>query len=161
MATNFLEAPGTSGFITAPFNLMSSELNALATGNTATSSVGGTSGVFSQTNIANAIWGKIWFSAGGAFTPTGVPDIHGWFLSSDDGGTHFEAAITANADLPRPPDFVIPFWAAAYASGNRSWAPGLVKLPFESFKVYVRSNLGVSLSASGHTIQLGSVAVQF
>ena len=59
MATDFLQDPGTNGFIATPFNLLSTELNSLVTGNTAVSSAGGTSGVFTQTNYNSAIFCEI------------------------------------------------------------------------------------------------------
>jgi hypothetical protein len=53
MATNFLEATGTNGFIATPFNLMSTELNSLANNNSATSSAGGqgSNGIFSPRDL--------------------------------------------------------------------------------------------------------------
>lgn len=166
MAINFLEATGTNGFIATPFNLMSTELNALASGAAATSSVGGTSGVFSQTNNASGIWGSLYFTAGGAFTPTAGGFLAGWFLLSTDGGTTFEAAIstpsTTVSAVSRAPDFIIPLDNAAHASGNIRWCQGRrIQLPFESYKVIIQNNSGVALSASGHTIKVGPVAIQY
>lgn len=165
MAVNFLQAAGTNGFIATPFNLQSTELNALASGGAATSSVGGSSGVFSQTNDANAIWGSVYFTAGGASTPTAGGYIAGWFLRSTDGGTTFESAIatpsTTVPALQRSPDFIIPFSAAALSTGNIVWATGLVRLPFESYKVVIQNMTGAALSASGHTVKLGPVATQY
>ena len=53
---NFLNQPGTNGLIQAAFNLVTSEMNALSNGSAASSTVGGTSGVFTQTNWSSAIW---------------------------------------------------------------------------------------------------------
>lgn len=161
MPTNFLLASGTNGFIVTPFDLQSTELNTLANGNTATSSVGGTSGVYTQTSTGQAPQGEVWFSAGGAFTPTAGGYLAGWFLRSSDGGTTFERVV-ANNDLPRAPDFVIPLFASAYASGDLAFAAGVtVLLPWESFKVLLRNNSGVALPASGNHLKLGPVALQF
>lgn len=165
MASNFLLQAGTSGFLATPFNLQSTELNALASGSAAVSSVGGTSGVFSQTNTINAIFGSVYFTAGGSFTPTAGGFLAGWFLLSTDGGTTFETVVatpsTTVLAIPRPPDFVIPLSAAAYASGNIAWATGrFVSLPFESFKVEIQNLSGAALSASGHLIKLGPVGTQ-
>lgn len=159
MATNFLEAAGTNGFITTPFNLMTTELNTLANGSNAISSVGGTSGVFSQSNFASAIWGDIHLKAGGAFTPTAGGYFAGWFLYSPDGGTTFEKVVAAT-DLPRPADFIIPVFASAYASTDIS-SSNIVRLPWWSTKVYIANHSGVSLPASGNVIQCGPVAVQY
>lgn len=160
MATNFLEAVGTSGFIATPFNLQTTELNALGSGANVVSSVGGTAGVFTQTNFASAIWGAVHFKAGGAFTPTAGGYLAGWFLYSPDGGSTFEKVVAAT-DVPRPPDFIIPLFASAYASGDIAQSSGIVRLPWWSTKVYVGNRSGVALSASGHVIQCGPVAVQY
>jgi hypothetical protein len=161
MATNFLLAPGTNGFIVTPFNLMSTELNALAINATIISSVGGTSGVFNQTSFGSAIWGNIWFASGGAFTPTAGGYLAGWFVQSSDGGTTFELNVGTTIGLPRPPDFTIPLWVSAYAATNISFASGFVKLPWASCKVLILNASGVALSASGHTIKCGPVAIQY
>ena len=68
MPTNFLQE---TGFLTAPFNLMTTELNALGSGANGISSVGGTAGVFTQTNFGSGIYGAVHFKAGGAFTGGG------------------------------------------------------------------------------------------
>jgi hypothetical protein len=166
MPTDFLYKTGTNGFLTAPINLFSTELNALASGAAATSSVGGTSGVFSQSSLGSGIWGSLYFTAGGAFTPTAGGYLAGWFLLSTDGGTTFEAAIstpsTSVPALSRAPDFVIPLDNVAHASGNIRWCQGRrILLPAESYKVLIQNNSGVALSASGHTIKCGSVAEQY
>jgi hypothetical protein len=161
MATNFLLTAGTTGFIATPFNLQSSQLNSLGNGNTAISSVGGTSGVFNQTNIANAMMGEIWFQAGGAFTPTAGGSLWGWFIPSDDGGAHFEKLV-ANTAPPRSPDFIIPLFTSAYAAGDRQWCQGrYVMLEWASFEVLIQNNAGVTLPASGNLVYLGPVATQY
>ena len=169
-ATNFLEAAGTNGFIATPFNLQSTELNALGSGTCATSSVGGTSGVFSQSNNANAIWGSIFFSSGGTFTPAAAQAIEGWFLLSSDGGTTFETQTatcsTTVAPLARAPDFVIPLSAAAYASGNLAWISGrFAQLPWESYKVVIWNQASgaaaTALPATTNLIKLGPTAIQY
>ena len=156
---DFLLDAGTSGFITSLFNLMTTELNALGNGAIATSSVGGSSGVFSQTNFVNAQKVFVIFTAGGAFTPTAGGCLSGWWDMSDDGGTHFEKTVAATA-MPRPPDFYIPLFASAYASGDRSWSP-VARAPWPSCKIVVQNNSGVALSASGHTLQAACVAEKY
>lgn len=157
MATNFLEAAGTSGFIATPFALMgATDLSGLTNGNGVTS----TASVLSQTTFANAIWCQVFFQAAGAFTPTAGGYIAGWWLNSDNGGTNFEKVV-ANTDLPRSPDFIIPMFASAYASGDRSWAAGIVKAPFGSCKAFVMNHAGVNLSANNHLIQAAPVAIQY
>lgn len=160
MATNFLEAAGANGFIATPFNLMTTELNALGSGANAVSSVGGTSGVFTQASFASAPWCEVHFKAGGAFTPTAGGFLAGWWLYSPDGGSTFEKVVAAT-DIPRAPDFVIPLFASAYASGDIAQALGLVRVPFWSTKLYIGNRSGVALSASGHVIQAGPVTLQY
>jgi hypothetical protein len=157
MPTSFLQE---SGFLTPAFNLMTTELNALGSGANVVSSVGGTSGVFTQTNFAQGIFGAIHFKAGGAFTVVAGGYIAGWFLYSPDGGSTYEK-VTAAVDMPRPPDFIIPFPTGATATNDVFQASGLVRLPWWSTKVYVGNRTGVALSASGHVIQCAPVAVQY
>lgn len=161
MVANFLDySGGTNGFLTAPFNLMTTELNTLADGSSAVSSVGGTSGKFSQTSQGSGIWGVAHFLAGGAVTPSAGGFISGWFLYSPDGGTSFEKTVS-NTDLPRAPDFIIPLFNSAYAANDISQSSGLIRLPWWTYKLFVVSHLGVSLPASGNIIKLASVATQY
>lgn len=165
MAQTFLQDAGTNGFIATPFNLLSTELNALTNGSSATSSVGGSSGVFSQSNIANAIKGMIYAEVGGAFTPTAGAALYGWFLRSPDGGTSFEKTTTSSttiAPLPRAPDFVIPLDAVAYASSDIAISQDdddtLLAAP--SWKLVVWNLAGATLPATGNTISVGPTATQ-
>jgi hypothetical protein len=164
MTTTFLNDPGTSGFIATPFNLLSTELSALASGAACVSSVGGASGVFNQMNFASAIWGKIYLTAGGAFTPAIGGTLSGWWLESPDGGTTFETEVatpsTTVAALSRSPDFIISLDNAAYATGNIRFASSFVKLPWASCKVLLQNNSGVALPATGNLIKVGPVAIQ-
>lgn len=157
--TDFLYNPGTNGFTSTPYNLLSSELNSLANNTIVTSSVGGTSGVFSQTNTGNAMLGAIYFVAGGAFTPTQGGYLLGWFSRSPDGGTNFEKSLAA-VGLARSPDFIIPLQVTAYATSDIAWCQDPeVRLPFESNKIILLNASGVTLPASGNLIKLGPVGV--
>lgn len=158
MSADFLLDPGTSGFIATPFNLQSTELNALTNGSSATSSVGGTSGVYTPSNFANAQWWLPIFIAGGAFTPTAGGAISGWFLYSDD-TTHFEKAVS-NTALPRPPDFVIPLFASAYASADRAFGP-IARAPWPNCKILLINNAGATLPATGNLVMAGPVAERY
>ena len=159
--TDFLYDAGTSGYIATPFNLLSTELNTLASASVVVSSVGGTSGVFSQSNTVSGLVGAIYFSAGGAFTPTAGGFLAGWFLASSDGGTTFEKFVS-NVSPPRAADFVIPFMNQAYASGELAFSNGiLVPLPPTSFKIALFQAAGVTLPASGNLVKLGPVAVKY
>jgi hypothetical protein len=160
VATNFLQAAGTNGFIPTPFNLQSTELNALANGSSAVSSVGGTSGAFTQSNTANAIWGEIALTLGtGTYTPSAGGYVAGWFLYSPDGGSSYETTAS-NTDLPRSPDFIIPV-LTSYSTGGLAQASGIVRLPWWSFKVFTVNHSGATLPATGNLIKLGPVAIQY
>lgn len=160
MATNFLEASGTNGFIATPFNLMSTELNTLANNSSALSSVGGSSGIFNLASFANAIWCEVYFVSGGTFTPAAPNSIYGWFLFSPDGGSTFEKVVS-NTDVNRSPDFIIPLIVAAHAVGDIVQASGLVRVPWWSNKVFVNSHAGNSLPATGNLIKAAPVAIQY
>lgn len=160
--TDFLLDAGTNGFLVTPFDLLTTELNSLTAtgGGTAVSSVGGTSGVFNQTNTSNAPQGSIWFKSGGSFTPSAGGHLDGWFLRSTDGGTTFEKNVSATS-MPRPPDFVIPLFTS-YASADIQWASGgFVLLPWESFKVLLQNNSGAALPSTGNKITLGPVGLKY
>ncbi len=167
MSSPFLLDAGTYGFIATPFDLLSTEsgFGGLTNGSTVISSVGGTSGAFSQTNTAQAPLGAIWFGSGGAFTPVAGGYLAGWFLRSSDGGTTFEPTVTSSTTQPpvqRAPDFVIPLPPAAISSGQIFFASGCeVPLPWESFKVALWNLSGVTLPTSGNTVVCGPVAVQY
>lgn len=158
---NFILAAGTNGFITTPVSLLTTELNGLTNVHTAVSSVGGTSGVFTQSSFANAPLLGIEFTSGGAFTPAAGDELWGWFLESLDGGSNFDR-LASNTPLARTPDFTIPLIASAYASADRAWAQGryVDRPPFGSFKVAVYS-LTVTLPASGNIIKMGPAAMTY
>lgn len=163
-ATNFLESAGTGGFIATPFSLQTTELNSLANGGAAISSVGGTSGVFTQSSAGSAIWCSISITFGGAITPTAGGVIDVWFLRSN--ATGYETAVATPsatvAALPRAPDAIIPLSAAAYASGNVAWvAGGFVKEPWESYYVEVQNLSGATLPSTGNILKCGPTAIQY
>jgi len=159
MATNFLQAAGSHGFIVTPVTIMTTELNTLANGSCAASSVGGTSGVFTQTNFGQAIWAELEFIAGGAFTPTAGGFLALWWLFSEAGST-FEKTVTAT-DQPRSPDAIIPLFASAYATNDIAKANGIIRLPAYDTKGYMANHSGVSLPGSGNIIKVGPTATQY
>lgn len=166
MSLPFLLDAGTAGFIQAPFNLLSTELNSLASGAAVISSVGGTSGVFNQTNSSQAIWSSLYFTSTGTFTPTGGPFLAGWFLLSSDGGTTFEGQISSPSAtvpaIPRAPDFSIPLDITTYSTTTLKWCQGRrVQFPWESYQVLLQNLSGVALPSSGNTIKCGGVAIQY
>ena len=114
-ATPFLWQPGAAntGLYAPALTLMSTELNAFASGAVVLSSVGGSAGVFGNSNTGQVIWSPLVLtlsSTGGAFQ-TGS-NLSCWFLQSLDGVT-FE---NGSAAPPRAPDVVFPLPAAALAA---------------------------------------------
>lgn len=157
-ATNFLWAPGTSnnGEIGSVLTLLSTEMNSLASGSVAASTVGGTSGVFSNSDTSQAIWAEVFANlgtAGGACAAGG--NISGWFLSSSNGST-FEPTSAAPA---RAPDFIVPLPQTTLNATYK--AMGLVRVPALKFKVLVQNNCGNAFAASANTITLAPTAVQY
>ena len=157
----FLQStPGTA------FNLLTTEINTLGSGACATSSVGGTSGTFTQTNNLSYPWGQPSFTAGGAFTPAAGQALLGWFTESN--GTAVETPVatcsTTTPPFSRGPDFSIPLVTAAYASSNVVLAQGrTVAMPWGSYKV-VLWNAGTggavtALPASGNIITIVPEAI--
>ena len=167
MATNFLHATGTNGFIVSPFNLFNNTdaaFDGLVNGNTVTSANAGTSGKFNQTNFGSAQMGLIWLVVGDvAWTPTAGGNLTGWWIHSTDGGTTFENT-DSNVAIPRAPDFIIPFTAAALNTSDVIFAQGIVLLPWDTVKVYVQNNSGSTMGNTTTThaqLFCGPVADQY
>lgn len=158
MATNFLEAVGTNGFIATPFAYMTTEFS----GNSTVTSTSVNTFTQVSGSPAQAIWGSLYFQAGGSMTPAAGGAVAVWFLRSPDGGVTFEKLVQ-NQGLPRAPDAVIPLYAVAYTSGDISWCQGgFVKLPWETHKVFAQAlaGSGVSIPTSS-SLRVGPVAVQY
>ena len=153
-------APGTNGFTVTPFNVLTTELNALANAGVATSSVNGTSGVFSQTNTGNALFGRCWLKLGAALGGVAVSgaNVSVWFLASTDGGTTFESQTVSPP--PRAPDIIIPLGASAYGANAILMSPARVNLWLASAKIVLQNNTGQALGASGNILTCASQAVQ-
>jgi len=158
MATNFLEySGGTNGFLTAPVTLLTTELNAVTNGSSATQSVAGN---FSQASFGSGIWGIAHLQWTTAFTPTAGGYVAAWFLYSPDGGTTFEQTV-ANTDMPRPPDIVIPLYASALTANLLAQSSGLIRIPFWTTKLFLINHSGATLPATGNILKMGSVAIQY
>lgn len=163
--SNFLHAAGTNGFITTPVQLLTSSdtgLNGLLNGGAVLSS-----GTFNQASFGSAQLARLWFKIVAAgFTPTAGGNLAGWWLPSPDGGTTFEAReATPSATVPalgRAPDFIINLYegGAALAANDMKFS-GVVPLPYESFKVLIQNNSGVTLGAGAHLLFCGPVADTF
>src|SRR5689334_12539807 len=110
MTSNLLWGAGTSnnGLLTAAFNFMAdtSELASLANNAYVVSSVSGSSGVFSNSTTAQAVYADLFLTLGAIGSSLGTNAcLAGWFLESYDGGTTFEQT---SAVPSRPCDFTIP-----------------------------------------------------
>jgi len=170
MATNFLHAAGTNGFIATPFALLNASdtgMNALASGGAVTSANGGTSGKFNQTNFAAAKKGLLYFNVVTAgFTPTAGGCIAGWWLHSPDGGSTFESLVSTPSAtvsaVARVPDFIIPLYqgGTALAAGNIIFS-GVIDLPYDTVKCVVQNMSGAAFGAGAHTIFCAPVADQY
>lgn len=159
MATNFLEALGTNGYIATPFAFVTTEFS----GNNTVVTTGVRTFTQTSGSQAQAIWGSVYFMAGGAFTPLAGGYIAAWFLKSPNGGVSFESSPGANQGLARIPDFIVPLNAVAYASGTISWCQApIVQLPWEPYRLYAQnlSGSGVSIPVSS-SLNVGPVAVQY
>ncbi|MGH7044950.1 MAG: hypothetical protein ACREE2_01000 [Stellaceae bacterium] len=159
-ALPFLWQPGTAnnGLYAPAMTLMSSELDSVASGAVAVSSVGGLAGVFSNANTGQVIWSPLLLTLGpttGAFQTGG--NLSCWFLQSVDGAT-FEVGSAAP---PRAPDFVFPLPAASLGTTEMFLSQGLVRLPALRFKVLCQNNSGQTLNASGNSVELAPTAVQY
>lgn len=154
-ARSALWVAGTSnsGLSAALLSLQTTELNALANAALIISSVGGSSGKFTNNDTGQAKYGEIFFFLGTVTTMSAGANLTGWFLTSPDSGTTFESLTVVP---PRPPDFIVPLDAT---TGNKTYkAAGLVKLPALQFKVLVQNNSGQAFTATLNTLKLAPVA---
>lgn len=150
--------PGTSnnGLLGSALTLESTELNSLASAAVIVSSVGGSSGLFTNSNTSQAVRGEVFAALGTAGGTCAVgSNIAGWFLQSSDGGTTFESTTLVP---PRPPDFVI---ALPNTTLNATFkASGPVSLPALKFKVLIQNNCSSALAASANTVSVVPIATQ-
>ena len=163
MTANFLWYPGTSnnGLLVSALTLMTTELNSLASGNSASSSVGGSSGVFTNSNTAQGMVGEIYLTLGaiGSACAAGA-NAAGWFLVSPDGGSTFENVVS-NTALPRPPDFLVALPATTITAGWVYKGISPVMIPSLEFKVYLQNNSGQTWASTANTIKLAPYAMQY
>lgn len=153
-------AAGTNGFTQAPFSVLTTELNALASAGVATSSVNGTSGKFNQTNTGNNLFGRCWVTLGAALGGTAVAgaNLSIWFLTSTDGGTTFESQTISPP--PRAPDIIIPVGASNYGANAVLMSSPRVNLWMETVKLVLQNNTGQALGASGNIMTCAGESVQ-
>ncbi len=164
MTTNFLWNAGTSnnGLIVSAFNLMTTELESLTNTTLVSSSVGGSSGLFTNSNTAQAMWADLFFNVGspgiGSALTTGAA-LQGWFLTSFDGSTFEPTALPA-----RPSDFIIPMPATTITALNTYKTAQPVLLPAINFKVLVQNSTGQTFGSGGTTVpylKCAAYAIQY
>jgi hypothetical protein len=163
--TPFLWDTGTTnnGLLASYLTLMTTELNTLATAGVIVSSAGGlsTNGVFNSTLTGRAQLGDIYLTIASAVTTvTAGAGMSGWFMTSPDAGTTYEQVTLAP---PRPPDFIIPVPVGLLVTPFVYKTVGVhkVQIPATYFKVVVQSVLGVSLPASGNTLKMAVVGLDY
>ncbi len=149
---------GTSnnGLLVSALTALSTELNSLANGNTALSSVGGSSGVFNVSNTGQGMRGDLFLTLGaiGSALSAGAV-LTGWFLKSFDGGTTFETSVS-NAALAKSPDFFINIPATTISAGSVYATSGTsgVTIPGLPFKLFIQNNSGQTFASSGSTLKI-------
>jgi hypothetical protein len=162
MSSNFLWAPGTSnsGLLSSLLTLQNTELDGLTTGSLIVSSVGGSSGKFTNSDTGQAVWGDLYLTLGaiGSALSSGAA-LSGWFLTSPDSGTTYESTTLAP---PRSPDFTIPLPATTISAGTVFKSQGKVLLPALQFKVIVQNNTGQTFAGSAaNFLKLATQALQY
>lgn len=125
---------------------MTTELNSLSSGSTATSSVYNSTGVVQPTNLSNYPNGLAELVAGSGSNMTASSAILGWWLNSVDGGSNYES--TAQAQV-RAPDFV---WVVTASTAQRLFCN--YNAPLGYAKLCIQNNSGQGLSSSGNTVKL-------
>lgn len=163
--TPFLWDSGTTnnGLLASYLTLMTTELNTLATAGVIVSSAGGlsTNGIFNSTLTGRAQMGDIYLTLASAVTTVGNgANLSGWFMTSPDAGTTFEQVTLAP---PRSPDFTIPMPVGLLVTPFVYKTVGVHKVPIPAtyFKIVVQSNAGVSFPASGNTLKLAVVGLDY
>ncbi len=163
--TPFLWGAGASnnGLLQSALTLLSTEMNSLANAGTALSSVGGSSGLFSNSDTGQATQGDVYLTLGAissALVAGAV--VSGWFLPSPDGGTTFDNYVSGAA-LSRAPDFIVPLPATTITAGwaYKSFGMHKVIVPAYKFKVMIQNNTGQTFASSGNTLILASPTLDY
>jgi hypothetical protein len=160
-ATQFLWGPGTSnnGLLATALTLLTTEMNSLATGNTALSSVGGSSGKFTNSNTAQGMIGRLFLTLGTigtALTAGAAASI--WWIPSYD-GTHFETTVS-NASQARSPDAVIALPSTTITAAN-IYASAPTFIEALEFYTFLQNNTGQTFASSANTLALAPFSMQY
>lgn len=152
-ATNFLwEGAGSYGVSVA--NLLTTQLNSLASSNANTLSTLGSA----FQNTAARVYADVEFVAGGTFSPTAGGFVELWFLRSLDGGSSYEDG-SASIAPGRAPDIVIPVRGGTTIT-PQAGASGLI-LPPGFFKPIARNQTGATLPSSGNIVRYALYSEQY
>lgn len=145
---------GAGSYSSGPTNILTTELNSLASsaGNTLS-----TLGAAFQ-NTGAWVYADVEFVPGGTFSPTAGGFLELWLLRSIDGGSNYDYG-NASAAPGRPADVIIPV-AGGTTITPRSQLPGLV-MPPSFFKALVRNQTGATLPASGNLIRYSLYTEQY
>lgn len=145
-----------SGWLAASFNLLTTELNTLANGAYAISTVAGSSGVLDNgsNKYPNC---HVEFLAGGNYTPLANGYIPIWLLESLDGTNYDDGS--ASIVPARRPDITISVRAGTTIT-PRGQAKGLL-MPQGLYKVLAANMTGATFPSSGNVIvaRPGTVAI--
>jgi hypothetical protein len=158
---SFVWNPGTSfsGLLTPQLTLFASDINSIASSGTAQSLVGGSSGFFTSSMTAQAVWGHLFLTIGGSIATAVVSggNIAGWWMQSPDSATTFETYVSGSP-LPRGPDWIIPLSSTVINSGSVYKSAGITLLPPLQFRIQIQNNTGQTLGTSNF-IKLAAVGV--
>jgi hypothetical protein len=126
--------------------VLSTDANSLGSGSSVTTSVNGSSGVFTPAAFSNYPFGlaELVCAAGSNFTANTT--VYGWWMNSVDGGSNYESQ--AQAQL-RPPDMC---WIVNAATSFRQCV--YCVLPLGYAKACFQNNTGQAWSASGNTVKI-------
>ena len=152
-ATDFLwEGAGSYGVAVA--NIMTTQLNALASSNANTLSSLGSA----IQNTTGRIFADVEFLAGGTFSPLAGGFIELWFLRSLDGGSNYEYGGSSAAP-GRAADIIIPVPAGTSIT-PRCGASGLI-LPPGYYTPLVRNQTGATLPTTSNLIRFALYSEQY
>ena len=152
-ATNFLyEGAGAYGVAVA--NILTTQLNSLASSSGNTLSTVGSS----IQNTTARLYADVEFVAGGTFTPTAGAFVELWLLRSLDGGSNYEDGSSSAA--PGRPADITALVRAGTTITPRAGASGLRVHPGFAQPI-ARNQTGASFPASGNLIRWALYTVQY